>query len=200
MRCPKCGYNSFDHSLKCPKCRKDLVAIRRILNLTIPSPGQVNFFQISSQRAVFAEPVLGGGMAPAPAPAFGAPPAFGAAPAAPAATVDLFPAVDDDDDIAPVGFPARAAVDDDDDIAPANFSVPAAPAAPAPRLDDFMSPPPAAPARTQAPPVQAAPVQAPAPARTQAPPVQAPVAPARTQAPPVRPTPPPAATMTPVAL
>lgn len=52
MRCPKCGYNSFDHNLTCPKCRKDLTATRRLLNLTMPAPGEAGFFQIAGQRMV----------------------------------------------------------------------------------------------------------------------------------------------------
>ncbi|UQZ89038.1 hypothetical protein C4J81_07435 [Deltaproteobacteria bacterium Smac51] len=58
MRCPKCGFNSFDHNLTCPKCHKDLTATRRLLNLSIPSPGGINFFRTASERAVYPEPVL----------------------------------------------------------------------------------------------------------------------------------------------
>ena len=58
MRCPKCGYNSFDHNLTCPKCRKDLTVTRRLLNLTVPAPGPVNFFQTAGQRMVEPVPVL----------------------------------------------------------------------------------------------------------------------------------------------
>ena len=50
MRCPKCGYNSFDHNHTCPKCRKDLGAARRLLNLNIPVNGAVDFFQAVGQR------------------------------------------------------------------------------------------------------------------------------------------------------
>ncbi|MDR3038145.1 MAG: hypothetical protein LBV21_02470, partial [Candidatus Adiutrix sp.] len=55
MRC-KCGYNSFDHNLVCPKCRKDLTATRRLLNLEIPAPGQVDFFRIAGQRMATPQP------------------------------------------------------------------------------------------------------------------------------------------------
>ncbi|MDR2724874.1 MAG: hypothetical protein LBC90_02160 [Candidatus Adiutrix sp.] len=58
MRC-KCGFNSFDHNLACPKCHKDLTATRRLLNLEIPAPGGVNFFQIAGQRMATPQPFLG---------------------------------------------------------------------------------------------------------------------------------------------
>lgn len=58
MRC-KCGYNSFDHNRACPKCRKDVSAIRRQLNLTMPEPGPTDFFTTASQRSVYPEPLLG---------------------------------------------------------------------------------------------------------------------------------------------
>lgn len=57
MRCPKCGYNSFDHNLLCPKCRKDLTATRRLLNLTVPVPGPINFFLPAGQAVAFEEPL-----------------------------------------------------------------------------------------------------------------------------------------------
>ncbi|MDR1044824.1 MAG: hypothetical protein LBP33_06865 [Candidatus Adiutrix sp.] len=58
MRCPKCGYNSFDYHLICPKCRKDLTATRRLLNLTMPLPRPTDFFQTAGQRTSFPEPFL----------------------------------------------------------------------------------------------------------------------------------------------
>jgi len=58
MRC-KCGFNSFDHHLVCPKCHKDLTATRRLLNLDVPAPGMVNFFQIAGQRMAVPRPFLG---------------------------------------------------------------------------------------------------------------------------------------------
>lgn len=64
MRCPKCGYNSFDHYLTCPKCRKDLAAVRRTLYLTAPAPGVTDFFQTADQRAVVPEPFLEPGARP----------------------------------------------------------------------------------------------------------------------------------------
>jgi len=40
MRCPKCGYISFDHNLTCPKCNKDISSEQKRLNLPsfMPSP------------------------------------------------------------------------------------------------------------------------------------------------------------------
>ena len=58
MRC-KCGFNSFDHNLVCPRCRKDLTATRRLLNLDIPAPGGINFFQIARQRMAAPQPFPG---------------------------------------------------------------------------------------------------------------------------------------------
>jgi hypothetical protein len=58
MRC-KCGFNSFDHNLVCPKCHKDLTAARRLLNLDVQAPGMVDFFQIAGQRMAVPRPFLG---------------------------------------------------------------------------------------------------------------------------------------------
>jgi hypothetical protein len=33
MRCPKCGYISFDYNIICPKCNKDIASEQRMLNL-----------------------------------------------------------------------------------------------------------------------------------------------------------------------
>ncbi|MBW2022775.1 MAG: hypothetical protein JRI39_05550 [Deltaproteobacteria bacterium] len=38
MRCPKCGYVSFDHNESCPKCNRDLSSERERLNLITFSP------------------------------------------------------------------------------------------------------------------------------------------------------------------
>ncbi|MDR1922094.1 MAG: hypothetical protein LBS31_10210 [Candidatus Adiutrix sp.] len=59
MRCPKCGYNSFDHNLTCPKCRRDLTAARKILNLNIPTPRQTDFFALAAARIPSPEPFIG---------------------------------------------------------------------------------------------------------------------------------------------
>jgi len=59
MRC-QCGFNSFDHHLVCPKCRKDLAATRRLLNLDGPAPGKVNFFQIAKMPRTFLGAAVGG--------------------------------------------------------------------------------------------------------------------------------------------
>ena len=44
MRCPKCGYNSFEHNLSCPKCRKNLILVRQALSWGQSIPGNINFF------------------------------------------------------------------------------------------------------------------------------------------------------------
>jgi hypothetical protein len=33
MKCPKCGYTSFDYNERCPKCNKDLTQDREWINL-----------------------------------------------------------------------------------------------------------------------------------------------------------------------
>jgi hypothetical protein len=38
MKCPKCGYTSFDHHDNCPRCRKDIAAERHRLNLPAFTP------------------------------------------------------------------------------------------------------------------------------------------------------------------
>jgi hypothetical protein len=38
MKCPKCGYTSFDHNDTCPRCRKDIAAERHRLNLPAFTP------------------------------------------------------------------------------------------------------------------------------------------------------------------
>ena len=40
MRCPKCGYISFDYNTSCPKCNKDISAEQKRLNLPsfMPDP------------------------------------------------------------------------------------------------------------------------------------------------------------------
>jgi len=43
MRCPKCGYNSFDHLDSCKKCGKDLVEFKRSFGIkSVLFPGQVS--------------------------------------------------------------------------------------------------------------------------------------------------------------
>jgi len=34
MKCPKCGYNSFDYNRSCPRCDEDISAERAKLNLS----------------------------------------------------------------------------------------------------------------------------------------------------------------------
>ena len=35
MRCPKCGYISFDHNTVCPKCNKDIAGEQGKMNLPL---------------------------------------------------------------------------------------------------------------------------------------------------------------------
>ncbi len=43
MRCPKCGYNSFDHLDSCKKCGKDLVEFKRSFGIkSVLFPGQMS--------------------------------------------------------------------------------------------------------------------------------------------------------------
>lgn len=107
MRCPKCGYNSFDHNLVCPKCRKDLTTARNLLGIAVPAPGGIDFFRAAEDRAVFAEPEEAVPVEVFPAVA---PPLMEGA---------VFPA----DDIAPVDEieeiePEEYLEEDEEDIAP----------------------------------------------------------------------------------
>jgi hypothetical protein len=43
MKCPKCGYVSFDYSDTCPKCNKDLIAEREKMNLPAYRPNPTVF-------------------------------------------------------------------------------------------------------------------------------------------------------------
>ena len=45
MRCPKCGYNSFDYNDICPKCSKDISKTREMLALLAVQPQQVSYLQ-----------------------------------------------------------------------------------------------------------------------------------------------------------
>ena len=38
MKCPKCGYISFDYNDSCPKCNKDISAEREKMNLPSYAP------------------------------------------------------------------------------------------------------------------------------------------------------------------
>ncbi|MGL4208122.1 MAG: hypothetical protein ACRCTY_01910 [Candidatus Adiutrix sp.] len=58
MRCPKCGYNSFDYNLACPKCRRDLAAPRKLLSLNVPIPAPVDFFLLAANRAISPAPFI----------------------------------------------------------------------------------------------------------------------------------------------
>ena len=59
MRCPKCGYSSFDHNDNCPKCGKDITAQRTLLNLAPFEAQPENFIKAAMDGAV--DP--GGGLA-----------------------------------------------------------------------------------------------------------------------------------------
>ena len=43
MKCPKCGYTSFDYSETCPRCNKDLIAEREKMNLPPYRPNPTVF-------------------------------------------------------------------------------------------------------------------------------------------------------------
>ena len=45
MKCPKCGYISFDFNEKCPKCSRDLKEIRDKLILFPFEPSPVNWLE-----------------------------------------------------------------------------------------------------------------------------------------------------------
>jgi phage FluMu protein Com len=44
MLCPKCGYNSFDSNIECPKCKTNLTRIKNQLYLKEPPSREINFF------------------------------------------------------------------------------------------------------------------------------------------------------------
>jgi hypothetical protein len=68
MKCPKCGYTSFDHNDSCPRCRKDVAAERHRLNLPAftPNPpyllgplnGEVGVKKIGLETEQMAPPVM----------------------------------------------------------------------------------------------------------------------------------------------
>ncbi len=92
MRCPKCGFNSFDHNLFCPKCHKDLNAARRLLNLSLPAPGSLDFFAAAvpeSPAEIF----------PVPPPAEPEPDIIETL--TPVDEIETIEPADDDDDISP---------------------------------------------------------------------------------------------------
>lgn len=58
MRC-KCGYNSFDYNLTCPKCHRDLSALRTVLNLSAPNATGHNFFLSLNQNSGLEQAISG---------------------------------------------------------------------------------------------------------------------------------------------
>ncbi|MBF0529686.1 MAG: hypothetical protein HQK55_10535 [Deltaproteobacteria bacterium] len=56
MRCPKCGYTSFDYNEVCPRCRKSVVTIRDILGLPKSAPQQTTFLEAALSRMTQDEP------------------------------------------------------------------------------------------------------------------------------------------------
>jgi len=46
MKCPKCGYVSFDHHQVCPKCSRDVLAEQRRLNLPDYKPDPPSFLSV----------------------------------------------------------------------------------------------------------------------------------------------------------
>ncbi|MEW6265024.1 MAG: hypothetical protein AB1641_18265 [Thermodesulfobacteriota bacterium] len=59
MRCPKCGYTSFDHNETCPKCKRSVAAVR----------DQLGLFKFAPQPTVFLEALLASLDAPEEEPA-----------------------------------------------------------------------------------------------------------------------------------
>ena len=43
MKCPKCGYNSFDYNQVCPKCNKDISTVQQKMNLPTFFPDPPSF-------------------------------------------------------------------------------------------------------------------------------------------------------------
>jgi hypothetical protein len=54
MRCPQCGFISFDHLDGCPKCRTDLIGERRRLNLPDTEPNPISLLEIMKRMPVIA--------------------------------------------------------------------------------------------------------------------------------------------------
>jgi hypothetical protein len=51
MRCPKCGYISFDHLDRCGKCRTDLTSERLRLNLLEVKPNPISLQEIMDRNS-----------------------------------------------------------------------------------------------------------------------------------------------------
>jgi len=52
MKCPKCGYITFDYAKTCPKCNKDIVTERERLNLPAFAPAPLSLLDTLIARAI----------------------------------------------------------------------------------------------------------------------------------------------------
>ncbi|MBI5606157.1 MAG: hypothetical protein HY879_22715 [Deltaproteobacteria bacterium] len=59
MRCPNCGYVSFDYSVQCPKCKADLSAQRLLLNLPEIRPNPISIQEILERMPLIAQKEAG---------------------------------------------------------------------------------------------------------------------------------------------
>ncbi len=55
MRCPNCGYISFDYLDQCVKCRTDLTGERQQLNLPDIRPNPISFQEIMERMPIIAQ-------------------------------------------------------------------------------------------------------------------------------------------------
>ena len=55
MRCPNCGYISFDYLDQCVKCRTDLTGERQRLNLLDIRPNPISFQEIMERMPIIAQ-------------------------------------------------------------------------------------------------------------------------------------------------
>ncbi len=51
MRCPKCGYVSFDYNTICPKCNKDITDEQRMINLPSYRPDPPRLLDVLTEMA-----------------------------------------------------------------------------------------------------------------------------------------------------
>ena len=58
MKCPKCGYISFDFNDTCPKCNRDLSEVKRRLNIFPFKPIPVNWLEEKPSSTLETEEVL----------------------------------------------------------------------------------------------------------------------------------------------
>ncbi len=55
MRCPNCGYISFDYLEECFRCRTDLTKERQKLNLPEIRPNPISFLEIMERMPIIAQ-------------------------------------------------------------------------------------------------------------------------------------------------